>query len=78
MSSVGLITPSYNDKPFLERMLDSLYQHTNESRYTLLVVNDGSTDGTGEWLTQMSMDYGFFLINTPNIRFTRVCNDGLR
>jgi GT2 family glycosyltransferase len=78
VSQVGIVIPSYQDRPFLERCLDSLWLNTPLGLFSLLVINDGSTDGTGEWILEKSRQYQFYTITTPNIRFTRVCNEGLR
>ena len=44
---ISVIVPSYNVEPYLERCVQSLVGQT----YTdleIILVNDGSTDGTGE------------------------------
>jgi GT2 family glycosyltransferase len=47
-----VITPTYNRQPILEKCLTALekQQVTSADGYELLVVDDGSTDGTMEWL----------------------------
>jgi GT2 family glycosyltransferase len=47
-----VITPTYNRQPILEKCLTALenQQLTSADQYELLVVDDGSTDGTVEWL----------------------------
>jgi glycosyltransferase involved in cell wall biosynthesis len=47
-----VITPTYNRQPILEKCLTALEQQqlTSAESYELLVVDDGSTDGTVEWL----------------------------
>ncbi len=44
---VSVIVPAYNVKPWLDRCLESLTQQTLSS-LEIIVVDDGSTDGTGE------------------------------
>jgi glycosyltransferase involved in cell wall biosynthesis len=50
--SLTVLVPAFNEEPVLERNLDRLsaYLKTLESfyRWEVLVVNDGSTDGTGD------------------------------
>jgi glycosyltransferase involved in cell wall biosynthesis len=47
-----VITPTYNRQPILEKCLTALEKQllTSAEGYELLVVDDGSTDGTVEWL----------------------------
>ena len=46
---VSIIIPVYNKKPYLPGMLESLRNQTFES-YEVILVNDGSTDGSAELL----------------------------
>jgi len=48
--SVSIIIPSYNEEKVLEKTLKKIYKIVNEvfSDYELLIVDDGSTDRTGE------------------------------
>jgi glycosyltransferase involved in cell wall biosynthesis len=42
---VSIITPAYNVERWIGESIDSALQQT-ESRFELIVVDDGSTDGT--------------------------------
>ena len=66
MTRVSVIIPSYNDRPFLSMALDSIKKQTFED-YEIIVVDDGSTDGTAEWLAQS---------NNPKLRILRQPNQG--
>ncbi len=52
----SVVTPTYNRKPILEKCLCALEQQVYDSAlvsgYELVVVDDGSTDGTQAWLRQ--------------------------
>ena len=50
MSTVTVILPTYNRATLLSRALDSVLEQTFED-FTLLVVDDGSTDGTRSVVT---------------------------
>src|ERR1700676_991218 len=56
LTSVMLIT--YNRLPLTQRMLQNFFQ-TTDSPYRLIVVDNGSTDGTVEWLQQLNPENTF-------------------
>ena len=48
---VSVIIPTYNRKNELQILLHSLNRQTfPPARYEIIIVDDGSSDGTGEWL----------------------------
>lgn len=51
MSSITIITPTYNRADLLPRLYESLLAQTNTD-FEWLVIDDGSQDGTGELLQQ--------------------------
>ncbi|MGG6296866.1 glycosyltransferase family 2 protein [Leptolyngbya sp. AN02str] len=61
---LSVVIPTYNRKPILEKCLRSLeYQRLSPNTpiqgYEVVVVDDGSTDGTVDWLQQ---------VNFPHVR----------
>ncbi|MBD1914143.1 MULTISPECIES: glycosyltransferase [unclassified Leptolyngbya] len=59
---ISVVIPTYNRKPILEKCLKALeQQHIPKSSpiqsYEVVVVDDGSTDGTVQWLQQQAADY---------------------
>lgn len=48
----SIIIPTYNRQPILEKCLNALehQQLQDQHRYEIVLVDDGSTDGTVEWL----------------------------
>lgn len=52
---VSVIVPTYNRLPVLGRALASIAAQTYADR-ELIIIDDGSTDGTVEWLQQQSCD----------------------
>ena len=57
---VSIITPTYNRKQNLQNMLISLSQQTYPvDKFEVIVVDDGSYDGTDEMVSHLSLPYRF-------------------
>ncbi|MGK7884446.1 MAG: glycosyltransferase family 2 protein [Crocosphaera sp.] len=58
---ISIVIPTYNRKPILEKCLKALEkQQLNDdkiSNYEVVLVDDGSTDGTLEWLQENQSDF---------------------
>ena len=55
--NVSVVIPTYNRKPILEKCLKALERqilNKNISNYEIVVVDDGSTDGTTSWIKNNS------------------------
>ena len=53
--NVSIVIPTYNRLPILEKCLFALENqklNTNISKYEVIVVDDGSTDGTTLWINK--------------------------
>ena len=51
--NVSIIIPTYNRKPILKKCLKALENQVlneNISNYEVIVIDDGSTDGTTSWI----------------------------
>ncbi len=47
-----LIIPTYNERQNLPRLVDALFRLEGVPRFHILVVDDNSPDGTGQWVAQ--------------------------
>lgn len=80
---VSIVIPSYNGQPLLERFLPSVvatarhYVEQRQAPTELIVVDDGSSDHTVEWLTK---HYPMVrcLAQPKNRGFSPACNTGFR
>ena len=58
---ISIVIPTYNRQPILEQCLKALEkQQLNDdkvSNYEVVLVDDGSTDGTLEWLQENKPDF---------------------
>jgi len=70
---VSVVIPTYNRKPILEKCLKALetqvFTDSKVRNYEVLVVDDGSTDGTREWLTESQ---GLF----PHVQLLSMAHSG--
>ena len=58
----SVVIPTYNRKPILEKCLkalevQSLSQESVVTDYEIVLVDDGSTDGTLEWLSTSKEEF---------------------
>jgi glycosyltransferase involved in cell wall biosynthesis len=65
----SIVIPTYNRKSILEKCLQALEQQTLDQDYEVVVVDDGSTDGTVEWLNQFSQSF-------PHVRLVQQHHQG--
>ncbi|MFA5094944.1 MAG: glycosyltransferase family 2 protein [Candidatus Omnitrophota bacterium] len=67
---LSVVIPTYNRKDLLKECLDSLFDQTYPKEdYEIVVVDDGSTDGTEDMLKAMAAEHG-------NLRYFRQENGG--
>lgn len=76
---LSIIVPVYNVKEYLAKCLDSLIsQDLPQETYEIIVVNDGSTDISGEIAEEYSKKYSnIILINQENQGLSGARNTGL-
>ncbi|MCG2622263.1 glycosyltransferase [Arthrobacter sp. I2-34] len=68
--TVSLVTPTYNCQPLLQECLESVFNQTlPQSEIQIIVVDDGSTDGTWDYLQSLRAEH-------PNLVALRQENSG--
>ncbi|MBI3016355.1 MAG: glycosyltransferase family 2 protein [Candidatus Tectomicrobia bacterium] len=75
-----LVIPVWNQLSYTRGCIESILRHTPELA-RLIVIDNGSTDGTGEYLQGISASLGEKLVlisNPTNLGFVRAVNQGLR
>lgn len=63
MESVGIVVVTYNRLALLKENIDSLRRQSYQN-FRIIVVNNGSTDGTSEWLL---LQHDLLVINQENM-----------
>ncbi len=76
--NVSIIILTWNQLSFTKECLESIERHTQEPHEVILVDN-GSTDGTLPWLTQLVADRENYslIANSKNLGFSKGCNQGI-
>ena len=71
----SIIILSYNTQELLQLCLASIHEYTEAGTYEVIVVENGSEDGSAEWLKEQQ---GLTCIyNGENRGFPGGCNQGL-
>lgn len=74
---VSIVIPVYNRLEFTVRCLTALAANTPYELYEVLIVDNASTDGTGEFLSTLEGDVRV-IRNPANLGFAKACNQGAR
>jgi len=74
--SLSIVIPTWNEKVVLEKCLRSVYESKPELPFEILVVDNGSTDGTCAFLAE-AFPRVLVLRNRENLGFSRACNQGI-
>ncbi len=69
-TDLSIIIPTYNNEQYIARCLDSVLSQAQSEKFEIIVVNDGSTDGTAQVLSQYRIKY-------PNIVLIEQSNHGV-
>jgi glycosyltransferase involved in cell wall biosynthesis len=74
---ISIIIPAFNEKEYIEKVIDAVYKKKKEFNLEIIVSDDGSTDGTLEiikknkkidkWITKKNEGKGSAIINALNI-----------
>jgi GT2 family glycosyltransferase len=72
---VAIVVLTWNALAYTKECLQSLRQTTDHPAWRLIVVDNGSTDGSVEWLR--AQDWITLIENEENLGFTKGCNIGI-
>ncbi|MBN1850760.1 MAG: glycosyltransferase [Deltaproteobacteria bacterium] len=73
---VSIVLPTYNHRSFLPKAIQSIFAQTFKN-FELIIVNDGSTDGTCEYLSGIKDDR-IRIIHQENQRLPNALNNGFK
>ncbi|MEH7348927.1 glycosyltransferase [Gottfriedia acidiceleris] len=72
----SIIILTYNQLEVSKKCFESIAKYTNEEEIEIIVVDNGSTDGTREYLK--SNPSFITILNESNMGFAKGCNQGIR
>ena len=78
---VSIIIPIYNKKKYTQACLESIFKFGSKYEFEIIVVDNGSTDGSGEYLKGLSVGSESKVIliqNEKNLGFAKACNQGAK
>lgn len=52
--SLSIVIPAFNERDTLPKILPEVLKHGPETQTEVIVVDDGSTDGTRDWLAELT------------------------
>ena len=74
---VSVIIPCYNRLDLTKRCLAALAAATDDVEIELVLIDNGSTDGTTDYLRSIAGPKCQVHINDANLNFAGACNQGL-
>jgi GT2 family glycosyltransferase len=77
--SASIVVVTYDGLPFSRLCLRSVLAHSDDRDFELIVVDNGSTDGTPTYLAHLAERHARVrvLLNGTNLGFAPACNQGL-
>lgn len=73
---MSVVMVTMNNRQYLEPCLESLYKAGLSSSFEVILVDNGSSDGTPEMLRQRFPDV-HLILNEQNAGLSRACNQGI-
>jgi GT2 family glycosyltransferase/Flp pilus assembly protein TadD len=75
---VSIVIPLFNEVGYTQKCLDAIKKYPPTSRYEIIVIDNGSTDGTAEFLKSLNDPHMTVITNPVNLGFAKACNQGAR
>jgi GT2 family glycosyltransferase len=77
VNKVAIVILSYNNTYYIQRCIESIYTNCNPDSYLLIIFDNGSTDGTAQWLAEWGNkhDEVLIILNEENMGFAAGNNE---
>jgi GT2 family glycosyltransferase/Flp pilus assembly protein TadD/SAM-dependent methyltransferase len=76
-ANVSIIIPVFNKVEYTKKCIESIRNNTNNVGYEIIVINNGSTDATTNYLNSIRSQVKI-INNEKNLGFSKACNQGIR
>lgn len=73
----SIIIPIFNQREYSQKCLESIFKYGSKYEFEIIVVDNGSTDGSGEYLAGLG-DKVVVIHNKNNLGFAKACNQGAK
>lgn len=75
---VSIVIPLFNQLEYTQKCLAALFRNTIYAPYQVILVDNGSTDGTAEFVKELASAHRIIksVHNTQNLGFAKACNQG--
>ncbi len=77
MPLVSVVVPCYNHEKYVKETIESIINQTYKN-IELIVIDDGSKDGSVQVIQEMADKYGFTFIHRPNKGLSATLNEGIK
>ncbi|MDR0369158.1 MAG: glycosyltransferase [Candidatus Peribacteria bacterium] len=75
---IDIIVPVYNNLDYTRLFIDSL-DYQKDSEFSLIVIDNASSDGTRSFLKKLKKNYSIQIIyNDENLGYVKAINQGLK
>ncbi|WP_048745176.1 methyltransferase domain-containing protein [Paenibacillus sp. P22] len=75
VGKTSIVMLTFNQLEYTKQCIESIRSYTEPNTYELIIVDNGSTDGSREWLAEQE-DIRL-LLNEENVGFPKGCNQGI-
>lgn len=73
---ISVVIPSFNHAAFIKQAISSVFAQTYK-HFELIVLDDGSTDGTTDLLEELQLEYPFKFVTQENQGVCKTLNRGI-
>ena len=78
LSGVSFVVPVHNGRRSLPRVLEAIESQVNGRPYEIVMIDDGSADGSGRWLAEQSVAGRIRVVRGPRRGAAAAVNAGIR
>ncbi|NQV49887.1 MAG: glycosyltransferase [Candidatus Marinimicrobia bacterium] len=73
---VSVVIPVFNNLEYTHKCIKSILKNTRHPNYEVIIVDNGSTDGTADYLKSIQDEHFKFISHPDNLGFVGGCNSG--